>query len=1034
MRSILLVTLAFVLPLAAAAQKTDENPDPPDSPVNSIAYLMQSRAPQLQAGFGSDHDEWILSSPQFDVLSAGLQTFLLKKYGYLGRRGPEAEPDRISPSFRKQAEPQAALSAGLNVKVTIPDAEIGFRNQSEACIAVSGQNIVVGYNDAGGNERVSYSRDGGATWRQTHLPYFPGWKSNIADPVVVAGPNGRFYHSYLAPYSFGQDVVAVTHSDDGGATWSAPTNATASVTSPNNVVDKDWMAVDNVPGSPYRGSVYVSWTMFSLNLGGPGLSSIQFARSTDGGRTWLQAIAITQLSPSEVQGNIVQGSYIAIGPNGEVYLSWFDSRVGGIRVSKSSDGGATFSDPATAFTRPNFGTHAASLSTGLFDIPPFGTIAVDTSSGPNRGTVYAAAHLESASGSVDVAVTRSTDGGATWSDPIPVKNVVTNTDRFEPDIAVADNGNVGVIFYDRRNDPDNNSLMDVYLAVSSDGGRTFPVNTRVTTTNWPVLPTSLDNRPGYHGDYNKVVASDNNFYIAWGDDRSGLDPDVYMAAVPTTGSSPDFVLSSTRALADVPPGGSAAFPITTGGAAGVKFSATASAPGLSLQFSGNTLDAGTTPSTFPGTYTIQVKGISGDGLERGTVVRLTVHAPDMPRVPVPVTPIRSPAYAGQAATDAAGNLHLVTVEDKFNRVNKRISYRRIPAGRTDPEPPQTIFRADPDPSNQSVSFPRIAADSKGAVYIVWRSANQGASDILFSSSSNGRDFSTPQNISGTAAPLTLATRPNIAIAGDGTVFVSFIKQTLRESRPNVFALVSTDLFLISSSDGGATFSDAVNVSRYNSASRTVSTTATPALVLDADGQPHLAWRSSQVDIFYCRSSDGGKTFSAVVNASQSADSVSPAQPSLVVDAQKNVYIAWTSPDDDLFQQDIMLSKSSDGATFDKVSNISFGTFWTGAFADWPALGVDSAGTLTAAWRQLGTDPVRFNDPQFDMFYARSSDGGLHWSAPVNFTNNLGESLLGGSFGAAIDPPSIPVGPDGRASIFYDDDTGGGTQIWMLQLP
>ncbi len=67
-----------------------------------------------------------------------------------------------------------------------------------------------------------------------------------------------------------------------------------------------------------------------------------------------------------------------------------------------------------------------------------------------------------------------------------------------------------------------------------------------------------------------------------------------------------------------------------------------------------------------------------------------------------------------------------------------------------------------------------------------------------------------------------------------------------------------------------------------------------------------------------------------------------------------------------------------------------------------------------------------------MFYSRSSDGGATWSPAVNFTSSLGDTVLGRSISTVAEAPAITVGPDGRVSIFYDDDTDGGTQIWMFQ--
>ena len=1054
MRFILILALALVL-RPAFCQEAPGAATPSTAQFNFLSQMLREQPPVLQPGYRSERDKWLLYSPQFRVLSAATQTFLLRKYGYSselsGTFSASGAASTVRPTgsrpqpSRRAAHQNAArilenklstkLAAGENTRVTFSDAEAGRRVENEACIAVSGQDIVVTYNDSGDGDRVSYSQDGGATWHESQVAFFPGLDFNVGDPVVAAGPNGRFYHSDLAPNSFGDLIIGVSHSDDGGATWSPPSNPTASINLSENSFDKDWMAVDNISGSPYFGNVYASWTMITFNRSGPDTPGIQLARSTDGGSTWSSAVALTQVSQDDaLAGHEVQDSFITIGPQGEVYVAWFDTRVSGVRISKSVDGGVTFSNPVTALVRPSLGTQDSVTSTGNFEVSFFHSVAVDTSSGPNRGTVYLAAQVLGASGNLDVSATTSRDGGVTWSDPVRVTSDTTATDRFQPDVAVADNGNVGIIFYDRRNDPDNNSLMDLYVAISTDAGRSFPINSRVTTTNWPVLPTPLGYRPGYHGDYNKVTAVGNDFYAAWGDDRSGLNPDVYVATIPATASTPDFVMASSQASADVLPGGSATYSIATGGLTGLEFSAGSSYPGVSFSFSNNTLSASSTPGTTPGTYTIQVQGVNRDGLTRRTDVRLTVHSPQLTQVPVSVTPLRSPAYIAQAAADQAGNIYLVTVEETLSSVRKRIVYRFIPAGTTQPGPPQTVFRADPGNADQAVSDAWIAVNSTGQIYIVWRLMDTSSSVIMISSSSDGLTFSAPLEISQTAGPLSFAYRPSLAVGTDGSVYVSFVKETLRESLPKLFLTVAQDLYLTSSTDGGATFSAPVNVSRYNSASRTVLTASYPSLVLDGDNQPNMVWRSSENDIFYARSTDGGQTFSPVVNVSNTSSSVSPSEPSLAMDAQNHIFVAWTNLNNDLDQQDIFIAVSADGVQFQTLGNVSYGTLWSGSLADWPALGVDASGTLTAVWRELVANPTKADDPERDMFYARSSDGGVSWSPPVNFTTNLGDTVLGGGVSTTAMPPALAIDPSGRVTVFWDDDTAGGTQIWMLPLP
>jgi hypothetical protein len=69
-----------------------------------------------------------------------------------------------------------------------------------------------------------------------------------------------------------------------------------------------------------------------------------------------------------------------------------------------------------------------------------------------------------------VFLARSGDGGATWSAPAAVAPGPRG--QFLPAVGVAPTGRVDVLFYDRRDDPEDHRA-HVTLASSFDGGRTF---------------------------------------------------------------------------------------------------------------------------------------------------------------------------------------------------------------------------------------------------------------------------------------------------------------------------------------------------------------------------------------------------------------------------------------------------------------------------------------------------------------------------------------------------------------------------------
>ena len=103
-------------------------------------------------------------------------------------------------------------------------------------------------------------------------------------------------------------------------------------------------------------------------------------------------------------------------------------------------------------------------------------------------------------GNPDIAATRSTDGGVTWSAPVRVNDDVGSSAQFFPWISFDPHGNAHVAWYDRRED---GFKIDVYHARSVDLGATFEDNTRVTAQAYtPVLP--WDTSVAFIGDYNAI--------------------------------------------------------------------------------------------------------------------------------------------------------------------------------------------------------------------------------------------------------------------------------------------------------------------------------------------------------------------------------------------------------------------------------------------------------------------------------------------------------------------------------------------------
>ncbi len=360
------------------------------------------------------------------------------------------------------------------------------------------------WSDGGAHGLVAgVSHNGGATWSRS-WPAF----SNCADGTAA---NGGDYERSSDPWlswsarpanglgtlhaisisfdrSTAHNAVLVSRSLDGGLHWSPPITLREDNSNSGPLAnlfnDKESITAD--PVTP--GNVYAVWDRIESPNNNPLTppqayahapafrGPVWFARSTNNGASWETARPIFAPHAGRTQ---TIGNQIVVLPNGTLVdgFTYFTGANGqGIQrgdnaaVIFSADKGTTWSSNLTVIA--NMGdagvrdpepvnclgdntpsTPCLLVRTG--DILP--DFAVDPNSG-SPGTMYAVwqSHRSATvlGNPVDdtILISRSTDGGHTWSAPVKVNHTTPGVQAFTASVHVAANGDVAVTYYDFRND------------------------------------------------------------------------------------------------------------------------------------------------------------------------------------------------------------------------------------------------------------------------------------------------------------------------------------------------------------------------------------------------------------------------------------------------------------------------------------------------------------------------------------------------------------------------------------------------------
>lgn len=294
--------------------------------------------------------------------------------------------------------------------------------------------------------------------------------------------------------------------------------------------------------------------------------------------------------------------------------------------------------------------------------------------------------------------------------------------------------------------------------------------------------------------------------------------------------------------------------------------------------------------------------------------------------------------------------------------------------------------------------PALAFDSSGHVFYAGLGFNRASAPNTVAvnrgtfDASGKLSWSQPTFINQTTSPSTLNDKEWIAVDTHTSspfrdrVYVSWTRFLFNPSNGRY---IQSPIFFASSSDGGATFTDPINISgnvHFDQGSRPV---------VGSDGSVSVFFEGStrfaQLNSTYVvKSTDGGATFGTPIAVSTVSDIISPANtvfrvnsfPAAAAAPNGDLYVAWSA------------EVPNSGATF--------------------------AGDPNCAFFIVGTTAVRANCHSAAVF-SKSTDGGLSWSAPapifsaLNASNRTADGYpVTQPNGTTFNAPS----PTGRVETFW----------------
>lgn len=659
-------------------------------------------------------------------------------------------------------------------------------------------------------------------------------------------------------------------------------------------------------------------------------SGVVVARSTNSAATWSDPIELEPYSPATRYSSPA----IATNSTGDWIIAWSSKGAIGdndrdILFARSTNNGVDWTTPTALNSN-------ASGDSGD-DRDPY----VATDSSGKWVTVWSSEDTSSDTigSDWDTLVSRSDDGGMTWSSPQtldPTEGVYTSNDKH-PRVATGGSGKWVAVWETVTNR--NESY--VLVSQSDDGGASWT----------PPKPLNTNANKDSHYDMQPQIVTDGagEWIVVWGstatrDDEVGTDGDIFLSRSDDDGAS--WTKSQTlNSNAGEDKGRDESPQLTTDGAGNwlAVWSSNEDLRNIGTDkdiLVAHSSDTGKTWS-FPKLLMINAGADSGAD------------------------------YSPRITTDGAGNWVAVwssddTLRDTVGNDRDILVARSTDNGVTWSFPAMLNTNAASDDAFDH--RPEIATDRSGVWITVWHSANRHV--YVASSIDNGVTWN---------APIPLATGDNVDLADEGYPQIA-------TDGSGVWVVVWTadgenrdgDVLFARSSNNGASWTRPLPILPIdtNDAFDTA-----PNLATNAAGTWIALWWSvgTRTEILFARSTDNGVNWSSPAPLNTNAETYMSFAPDLIADRQGNWVAVWSSFS--LHGFDLWTTRSVDNGENWNEPALLYSDSETDRRDDIMAeVALDDRGHMVALWRSVWRSVDDYEETQ--ILVSRSTDYGSRWTSPT----------------------------------------------------